>query len=165
MELIARDAGIGFLAEFADFADQAAELVVACDRLADGGVGDVHAVLLVQGLEDMVGALEHSEVHIVVGVLEGDLHVLMEDDVHGAGVGCEEADGYAVAEVQQGFGDVLAGVGHADLPLLLGLGHQFVVGRLQEVFKIGQILQVSHCVCSFPLYYQVIAEKADVLRL
>ena len=52
MKLIAGDRGIGQLAVFADLGDDAADLVVLCDGAADGGVGDIRAVSLVQRLED-----------------------------------------------------------------------------------------------------------------
>ena len=79
MELIAGDARLIAFAEIADRTDQAADAVVILHRLADRGVRDVDAVLLLQRLEDVVLALQHSEIHVVLGVLEGDLHVFVEE--------------------------------------------------------------------------------------
>ena len=52
MELVARYRGIIELAIFSDLAYYAAYLVVLGDGAADGGIGDVGAVSLVQRLED-----------------------------------------------------------------------------------------------------------------
>ena len=158
-----------------------------------------------------VRALQHGQVHVAVGILERDLHILVEElgvalphgvqqlhvlhravhhraavgrddavgeveaaldgaleqgaaglaeevrhiigrDVHGAGVGRGEADGNAVAQVQQGFGDVFAGVGDADLAVAFRLGHKRVVRLLQQVLEVNQMLQVSHLI---PLFKKV----------
>ena len=147
----------------------------------------------------MVGALQHGQLYVALGVLESDLHVLMEEvrvvlahglqelhvlhgavhhraavrrddavgkveaaldraleqgaarlaqevghviggNVHGAGVGRVETDGKGPVEIQQRFWHVLAGVGHADLALGLGLGDQLVIGLLQQVLEVEQML-------------------------
>ena len=55
-------------------------------------------------------------------------------------MGRMETDGEGSVQIQQGFGHVFAGVGHADLTLGLGLGDQLVVGLLQKVLEIEQML-------------------------
>ena len=65
MILIAGNSGIALLAELADLADQAAELVVLGNGLADGLVRDINPVLLVQRGENVVGALQDGQIHIV----------------------------------------------------------------------------------------------------
>ena len=50
MELIARDARALFLAEVADLTDDAADAVVLLHGFPDGSVGNVDAVIFVQGL-------------------------------------------------------------------------------------------------------------------
>ena len=201
MELVAGDGGAIPLAVLADGAQQLAHTVVLGHGLADGGVGDVDAVVLRQGLEDVVAALEHVQVEAVFVPLHGNLHVLEEEMLfalahgleqlhvldasvhHGAAVGGDDAvgeieaaldgplqqgaavfaqeagqvvggdihragarrtqpDGKGARQVEQRFRRVLTGVGDAHFTLLLGLPDQLVVGFLQEVLKVVQVLQV-----------------------
>ena len=132
MELVTGDDGVGLLSHLADLGDDAADLVVLLDSLADRRVGHVDA-------EDLVQAVKHAHLHLaliaverVVGDLEGhvgmgdeeiglvvdlqDLEVLHGAVHHRAGVDADERIEELVAALngalQQGAG-VLAGVvGH-----------------------------------------------------
>ena len=71
--------GLSPLAELAYRADKLADAVVLGDGLADGGVGGVNAVDVVQRGEDVVFALELVEVKPVRVRLHGDFHVFEEE--------------------------------------------------------------------------------------
>ena len=115
VELIARDARLVALAEIADSTDELADAVVLCDGLTYRLIGNVNAIVLMQGLEDVVFALESVEVQAVVVGLHGYLHILKEELFlvlaqslqqlhvldgavhHRAAVGSDEAVGKVVA--------------------------------------------------------------------
>ena len=50
VELVACDGRVFELAEFTDLGNEPADFIVLVDRFADGGVGDIDAVVFVQGL-------------------------------------------------------------------------------------------------------------------
>ena len=60
------------------------------DGLTDSPVGDIDAVMLVQGLENVVPALERIEVQAVVVGLHRNLHVLEEEVFLAAAHGLEQ---------------------------------------------------------------------------
>ena len=144
VELITGDTRMRFLAEVADGADQTDHLVVLLDRLADGLVGNVDAILLVQGVQHMVGALQHRQIHVGGGVLKGNLHVLMEEVrvvlahgsqqlhvlnaavEHGAAVGRDDAVGEVEAALngalQQGTAGLAQQVRHVERGDVHGAG-------------------------------------------
>ena len=71
-----------------------------------------------------------------------------------------ETDGEAVANVEDRFGDMVAGVPHGQIPFRGCLSHKLVVGIIQKLLKVDQmleILQMSHPFFDFfllclPLY-------------
>lgn len=226
VEFVTRDARPGLLAEVAERADERAYAVVLGHRPADGGVGHVRAEGVVQGLEDVVFALEHEQVHAVVVGLERDLHVLVEEmvlagthgleqfhvfhaavdhrtavgrddavgkveaaldraleqgaaglaqearhvigrNVHRPGVRGVQAHAEGVVQIHQGLGCVLADKGDAFFAFRLGLDNKCVVGLLQEVLEVGQVLQVSHC-CIPPILvtrYSVFVRSMPIAML
>ena len=66
MELIAGDNGVIGPTHLADLADDGADLVMLCHRLADGGVGGIHAVLLRQRLQHTAAHLPDVGIQCVV---------------------------------------------------------------------------------------------------
>ena len=132
MELVARDHRVLRLTHLADLADDGADLVVLRHGLADGSVGDVHAVLLRQRLQhaalhllhvgiqrvvrDLVGdvAVADKEVGLVVHLQ--DLEVLHGAVHHGAGVHTRQSVQKLVAALHaalhQGAGIFAGVVGH-----------------------------------------------------
>ena len=87
MELIARDRGVVQLAVFADLVDQAADLVVLLDGLADRIVGDVDAEMLVQRLEHVGAQLGLKVLIAVFRVFEGNVgefaeEIIVVDNAH-----------------------------------------------------------------------------------
>ena len=61
------------------------------------------------------------------------------------GVRGVQAHAEGVVQIHQGLGCVLADKGDAFFAFRLGLDNKCVVGLLQEVLEVGQVLQVSHC--------------------
>ena len=112
----------------------------------DDAVGEVEAAL--------DGALQEGAARLTEEVC----HIIGRD-IDGTGVRGREADGDAVPQVQKRLRHVLAGVGDADLPILLRLLDERVVGLLQELFKIGQMFQISHIFCSLPHFLSVMVLK------
>ena len=119
MVFIARDPGIFFLPVLADGADQTAEMIVLSDGLPDGTVGYVNAEMLLQGLQNVIFALQNIEVQPVVVGFHGNFHVGVEEVLllhgfqklhvfhapvhHGAAVGGKNAVGKVEAALQRPF--------------------------------------------------------------
>ena len=78
MELIAGDAGLVTLSEFAYLTDKAADLIVFLNCLAQGRIGNDNAEGLFERVKDMVFALESVESKAVVVTFHGYLKVLEE---------------------------------------------------------------------------------------
>ena len=74
MELIARDVGGVGLAVLADGFDNGADGVVVVDGLADSLVGDIHAVVLLQGKQDVLAKLNLVVLKVVPVALHGRVH-------------------------------------------------------------------------------------------
>ena len=56
-----------------------------------------------------------------------------------------QADAEGIAQIHKRLRCVLADIRDADLAVLLGLSDELIVRFLQKIFKILQMLQVSHC--------------------
>ena len=98
------------------------------------------------GVQELVAALDGA-----FGERSGELacvvrHVVRRN-VDGAGVRSAETDGEAVANVEDRFGDMVAGVPQGQIPFRCSLSHKLVVGIIQKLLKVDQmleILQMSH---------------------
>ena len=75
VELIAGDNGVIGLTHLADLADDGADLIMLGHRLADGGVGGIHAVLLRQRLQHAAAHLPDVGIQRVVRHFVGDVAV------------------------------------------------------------------------------------------
>ena len=73
------------------------------------------------------------------GLAQQSRHVI-GGDVHGTGMRRKQADRKCVPQVQQGLRYVFAGKGDAYLALAPGLRDERVVGLLEKVFKVQQML-------------------------
>ena len=54
-----------------------------------------------------------------------------------------ETDGEAVANVEDRFGDMVAGVPHGQIPFRGCLSHKLVVGIIQKLLKVDQMLEIT----------------------
>ena len=64
-------------------------------------------------------------------------------------VGCTQTTGEATGQVQQNFGNIVAVVTKCSISVCYGLLHELVVGFLQKIFEIDQMLEILHSF--FPL--------------
>ena len=95
-----------------------------------------------QGVQEVEAALD-APLHQAAGKLAGVVGHVVGGDVDGTGAGGAEPDGEAARHVQQHLRDVEAGVADGQLALRLCLLHQLVVGVVQQIFKVDQMLQIS----------------------
>ena len=93
------------------------------------------------GVQELVAAL-NAALHQSTGVLAGVVGHVVGGDVDGAGVGGAQSHGEAVADVEQSFGDMVAGVAEADVALGLSLFDQLIIGVLKQVFKEDKMLKI-----------------------
>ena len=129
------------------------------------GHKEIRLIVYLQDFKVLHGAVHHGAgVHADHGVQElvaafdgafgersGELacvvrHVVRRN-VDGAGVRSAEANGEAVANVEDRFRDMVAGVPHGQIPFRGRLSHKLVVGIIQKLLKVDQmleILQMSH---------------------
>ena len=119
------------------------------------------------GCDDAVGkveaALDRALEQGAAGLAQEARHVIGRD-VHRPGVRSVQAHAEGVVQIHQGFGCVLADKGDAFFAFCLGLDNKCVVGLLQEVLEVGQVLQVSHC-CIPPFWLHVILFLSFPCRL
>ena len=209
MELVACNGSIIELAQLADLADDAADLVVFLHRLADGGVGRVDPVALFHHVEqadahllDILanGVILHLEGHIGVrdeevrlfveleyfemlvkavhhragvhacktieevvaslhtalkqgaGKLAGVVRHIVGRHVDRTGPRCAQTHGETVVQIEQYLGNVEAGIADGKLALRLCLLYQFVVGFIEELFKVDQMLEILQMVHLFSFF-------------
>lgn len=85
------------------------------------------------------GALEQR-----AAVLTQEAGHIIRGHFHRAGARCAQARRESAGQVQQRLGRVFAGIGNADLPLVLRLSNQVIVRFLQKVFEVQKMFQVFH---------------------
>ena len=102
---------------------------------------DQRVKILIAALD---GALEQG-----AGKLAGVVGHVVGRDVDGAGLRGAKPCGEAVVNVQQNLGHVETGITQADAAVVLGLPDQLVVGFVQKLLKIDQMLQVFQMVHLF----------------
>ena len=113
------------------------------------------------GVQKLVAALDGA-LGERSGELAGVVRHVVRCNVDGAGVRSAETDGEAVANVEDRFGDMVAGVPHGQIPFRGCLSHKLVVGIIQKLLKVDQmleILQMSHPFlisfsCCLPFIYK-----------
>ena len=93
------------------------------------------------GVQELIAAFDAS-LHQSTGVLTGVVGHVVGGDVDGAGVGGAQSHGEAVADVEQGFGDMVAGVAEGEVAFGLSLFDQLIVRVLKQVFKEDKMLKI-----------------------
>ena len=108
-------------------------------------------------------ALDRALEQGAAGLAQEARHVIGRN-VHRPGVRGVQAHAEGVVQIHQGLGCILADKGDAFFAFRLGLDNKCVVGLLQEVLEVGQVLQVSHC-CIPPFWLHVILFSSVPCRL
>ena len=116
--------------------------------------------MLFHTLHGGAGLDAEQGVEVVVAALDGalqngtDVRAVTVGHVVGSyvgrrAVGCTQTTGEATGQVQQNFGNIVAVVTKCSISVCYGLLHELVVGFLQKIFEIDQMLEILHSI--FPL--------------